>query len=457
MDPINLFSRYEGGDDPEEDQLSRAFLTQLRLSPVAHMTFLDLIRERQGERSASRISPSELLGNPVEFATQECQLRREGGRLLSVVLTRAPWRTHRDVQPTQDARRYDGVVYYGDEAVIIIENKPREDEAQLKAISSLLEHEMCPNVPTDGEFNIDPFAVNVLWSDILERWMRLADSDALQRSERLALRDFQELVQALFPDLFPYSSIRSCARSVGPLRERCGAVLKLIAADRVEREGIKDYYISLGTGPVTKIYLGPDPGEDTRILPVERIRLQMFPALMTGQAREFYRDPAVNPDSFLALVGHKWDLAPHLVFRVRGARPKFEAKIVADFRRYFDFWRDNPNCICGNMPRESATDQWWRKLVEAGLVEEQQGRALFEAFTEREPINACPGWKIAFSWNLARAEQLDSQRLVSGAKGTAFTTEGRDKIREAFQAMGQDFDSFLRQDGGATTPENRTS
>ena len=451
MDPINLFSRYEGGEDPEEDQLSRAFLTQLRLSPVAHMTFLDLIRERQGERSASRISPSELLGNPVEIATQECQLRRGGGRLFSVVLTREPWRTERRVEPTVKDRRYDGVVYYGDEAVIIIENKPREDEARLKAISVLLEHEMCPNVPTDGEFNIDPYAVNVLWSEILERWMKLADSDMLQRSERLALRDFQELVQTMFPDLFPYSSIRSCAQAVGPLRERCGAILKLIAADRVRREGIREYYLSLGSGPVAKIYLGPDPVEDSRVLPVERIRLQMFPALMTGQAQEFYRDAELNPDSFLALVGQGWHLAPHLVFRVRGSGPKFEAKIVCDLPRYFGFWRDNPKWTRGNMPREFAAEQWWSKLVEAGIVEEEQGRALLGAFTEREGINACPGWKLSFPWNLDQAEQLDSQRLIPSAKETAFIAVVHDRIRQAFQAMGQDFDSFLRQDGGAKT------
>jgi hypothetical protein len=449
MDPINLFSRYEGGEDPEEDQLSRAFLTQLRLSPVAHMTFLDLIRERQGERSASRISPSELLGNPVEFATQECHVRREGGRLLSVVLTREPWGTELCVHPTENGRRYDGVVYYGDEAVIIIENKPREDEGQLKAISSLLEHEMCPNVPADGQFIIDPFAVNVLWSDILERWMRLADSDALQRSERLALRDFQELVQAIFPDLFPYSSIRSCVRAVGPLRERCGAILKLIAPDRVEREGIRDYYISIGTGPVTKIYLGPDPGEDTRILPVEQVRLRMFPALMTGQAREFYRDPGLNPDTFLALPDQKWDIAPHLVFRVRGATPKFEAKIVADFRQYFDFWRENPDCICGNMSRESKAGQWWSTLVKAGIVEETQRTAMLGAFTPREGINACPGWKTSFPWNIDVAEQLDSQRLVPGSKETAFTASVREKIRQVFRAMSQDFDNLLMQAGDA--------
>jgi hypothetical protein len=453
MDPINLFSRYEGGDDPEEDQLSRAFLTQLRLSPVAHMTFLDLIRERQGERSASRISPSELLGNPIEIATQECQLRRGGGRLFSVVLTREPWRTERCVEPTAKVRRYDGVVYYGDDAVIIIENKPREDEAQLKEISGLLEHEMCPNVPTDGEFSIDPFAVNVLWSDILDRWMKLADSDMLQRSERLALRDFQELVQTMFPDLFPYSSIRSCAQAVGPLRERCGAILKLVAPDRVRREGIREYYISLGTGPVAKIYLGPDPAEDTRVLPVERIRLQMFPALMTGQAKEFYRYAGLNPDSFLALAGKGWQLAPHLVFRVRGSGPKFEAKIVGNLPRYFGFWRDNPKWIRGNMTREFAAEQWWSKLVEEGIVEEEQGKALLGSFTEREGVNACPGWKVSSHWNVERAEQRDSQRVVPGSKETAFTAEVRDKIREAFQAMGQNFDSFLRQAGGATPPK----
>jgi hypothetical protein len=364
-------------------------------------------------------------------------------RVLSVVMTREPWMTERCVEPTERARRYDGVLYYGDETVIIIENKPREDEGQLKAISSLLEHEMCPNVLADGKFNIDPIPVNVLWSEILERWMKLADSDALQRSERLALRDFQELIQAMFPDLFPYSTLRSCARAIGPLRERSGAILKLIATEHVEREGIREYYISFGSGHVTKIYLGPDPAEDSRILPVERIRLQMFPALMTGQAQDFYRDPSLSPDPFLELSNQGWEIGPHLVFRVRGGRPKFEAKIVADTRRYFDFWRDHPTWIKGNMQREFAAEQWLNKLAEAGLVEETQRTALLSAFTEREGVNACPGWKISFSWNIEMAEQLDGQRLVPGSKETAFIAAVGEKLRAAFRAMGQDFDRLV--------------
>jgi hypothetical protein len=103
------------------------------------------------------------------------------------------------------------------------------------------------------------------------------------------------------------------------------------------------------------------------------------------------------------------------------------------------------------MPREFAAEQWWSKLVEAGIVEEEQGRALLGAFTEREGINACPGWKLSFPWNLDQAEQLDSQRLIPSAKETAFIAVVHDRIRQAFQAMGQDFDSFLRQDGGAKT------
>jgi hypothetical protein len=71
------------------------------------------------------------------------------------------------------------------------------------------------------------------------------------------------------------------------------------------------------------------------------------------------------------------------------------------------------------------------------------------AFTPREGINACPGWKTSFPWNIDVAEQLDSQRLVPGSKETAFTASVREKIRQVFRAMSQDFDNLLMQAGDA--------
>jgi hypothetical protein len=98
-------------------------------------------------------------------------------------------------------------------------------------------------------------------------------------------------------------------------------------------------------GHVSKIYLVPSSRYDYEDLPVERIRLQIFPALTTEAARQFYSDRRLKQKSFLALADQGWELAPRLVFRVGDAPPRFEATVPADARKYFSFWRRNPRWL----------------------------------------------------------------------------------------------------------------
>ncbi len=56
----------------------------------------------------------------------------------------------------------------------------------------------------------------------------------------------------------------------------------------------------------------------------------------------------------------------------------------------------------------------------------------------------CPGWRLRYQWPLAEAERLDSLRTSPGAQQTAFIATVRDKIGEAFGAMGQDFDGHVK-------------
>jgi hypothetical protein len=71
-----------------------------------------------------------------------------------------------------------------------------------------------------------------------------------------------------------------------------------------------------------------------------------------------------------------------------------------------------------------------------------EGEELLQAFTAREAINVCPGWQMSYSWKIDDAERLDSRR-TGQFKRSDFGARVEVKLREAFSAMGQDFDGMI--------------
>lgn len=147
MHKLNYFFRFRDLEDSDENELTRALLAILRLVPATHFAFLDLIRERQRPGSVPSLVPSILLGLEPDIRTQEGIIHRESGYLISIVLTRVPWQTSLPVIRTEEIRCYDGVLYYGEDWIFILENKPKDDPPPAQT----LEHQMCPNLPEGSE------------------------------------------------------------------------------------------------------------------------------------------------------------------------------------------------------------------------------------------------------------------------------------------------------------------
>ncbi|MBS1827752.1 MAG: hypothetical protein JST93_20740 [Acidobacteria bacterium] len=409
------------------------------------MAFLDLVREKQKSEPALPAA-SKLLGGQALIESQQTTIDCEGN-LISVVMTREPWSTHKLVTHTEEARRYDGVLYYRDDDwVIILENKPREIvfSSELRAI---LEKEMCPNLPAGSQMTINPHAVNVVWRDILLRLDALGQSGMIHGPEKTLLEDFRSYVHRHFPILNPYSSLAACDRSAEAVRQRCGEILDLIAPGHMRREGLQEYMIEFTHGYAGRIYLQPEPVDPTRVQPVTQIRLLLYPALKTVQAQKFYSDKRIDQRRFLGLSS-QWNLQPELAFRVRGTRPNFTATVAADGEKYFVYWRSHHEDMKGNRERDLVAGQLWDRWVASGLVLEAEREAFRAAFTAKQQVNVCPGWRLSHTWNIATAEGLDSKRRPQD-ESTDFVEAVRGKLAEAYRAMGAEFGDFI----DATTSE----
>jgi hypothetical protein len=116
--------------------------------------------------------------------------------------------------------------------------------------------------------------------------------------------------------------------------------------------------------------------------------------------------------------------------------------VLINSARYFSFWLSHPEMIRGNIDRELVATEWWDEWAEAGMVRPDDREQICKRFSERQKVNVCPGFRLRYSWSLPEAERLDSLRTSS-----VFVAAVRDQIREAFQAIGQDFDGLVKRGG----------
>ena len=304
--------------------------------------------------------------------------------------------------------------------------------------------------------------MNLVWRDVLASFDRLAHSRVIHGSELRVLEDFRALIHSRFPYLNPYSTIGGCGGNVEALRERFNAILEQIAPGRVDQErgAMPDYYIELTDGNgsyVGRIYLRPDPdngGEEGTS--VEGIVLEMFPALTVPQAQWFYRE--VNLENFCGaegLPGKGWTVRPHLTLRVRAAI-RLYPRVSLDSKRYFSFWSSNPQMVKGGRDREEVATKWWDEWGSSEMVHSDDRKLVLARFSEKQKVKVCPGWLVSYPWAIAEAERLDSQQNGPNSLGTRFVTAVRQKIKEAFQAMGQDIDELLKKEAaleGRLVPE----
>ena len=114
MSEPNCFRPIDDLPPHHENRLTAAFLSLLRACPVAHLSFLDLLRDvqlRKPCRYSPTISPTALLSQSADIRTQEGRIEIEDGELVSVALTSKPWLTEVPVTRTARIPVYDGILY----------------------------------------------------------------------------------------------------------------------------------------------------------------------------------------------------------------------------------------------------------------------------------------------------------------------------------------------------------
>lgn len=137
MDRLNYFNPYQSKEAYHEDQLTRAFLVVLKYSFHAMASFYDYCHSKYPEggnnqEEADQALPRlhELLADQWEIDTQRGNPPIKTNKLLSVFITNLPNDfekeriRNRKIEAIERNAVYDGVIRFGDELTLLIENKP---------------------------------------------------------------------------------------------------------------------------------------------------------------------------------------------------------------------------------------------------------------------------------------------------------------------------------------------
>src|ERR1039458_6110262 len=196
-DPLNFFEPFENLPPGHENQLTRALLLVLRLSPIAHGAWLARV-------AAER----RLIDLPEpEYVTQQREIKIEADPdepvpLVSVFLTPAAgFDDSAVVQAATRGQVLDAIITYPGELVVVVENKIAADRNWQAANINIT------GVAVDIGAGQKP--TTVLWPDLLADFNAILERQLVGGAERAVVSDFQIYAEDHFPGLGPAQTLRT--------------------------------------------------------------------------------------------------------------------------------------------------------------------------------------------------------------------------------------------------------
>jgi hypothetical protein len=410
-DRLNFFEPFERLAPHHENQLTRALLVLLRLSPLVHTAWLKLIAPA---RELHRLGPATF--NTQRAAVQEAGGGEEAAELISVYLApERPLSGGGVIVESDRAQVLDAVIDYGGELIVVVENKIGEaDDLQARHLNFTGAKVRL----ADGQA-----AVVVLWRDLIEAIVALRERDLFGGAEAAVVSDFLSYVEDNFTELGPFRTLALARGSEYRVRRRLRAVLGEAAGDEA-RESAYAPYIPTPAGAVAgkNAYLRQHPDKP------QTIELALYPADTLTQARVFYaRTDAVKGLRQLA-AEPGWAAGPNFHFGYMQTGYAWTATDL-DLGAYLDLWT---RWIDEEHSRDrSEWDDYWSWLEAHGLAAAADRAEFDRHFTHTRRPDACPrpGLWLSRSWSLDEAAELD-------ARGR-FALQVRESLNEALTTLGE--------------------
>lgn len=414
---LNVFEPYAELARGHEDQLTRAAMIVLRLVPLAREALLRAI----GEPPLSHLPDCavELQAAHVVDPTEQSAARGQGvrrGRLVSVFLTPdfEPPQIAREIVETDAGQRFDGVLRFDPELVVLLESKVCRRWARRNG------HRVAELNLGGVRFGQRRTCV-LRWHDLLEQWWRLTEIGVLAPAEHALVQDMLDYVHRDFAELLPFGSLRRVGSDPVRRRWRLRSLLRAASGLEPERIGLAHVRLdtTLGAGSVQRAALDFDERD--------RLMVHAWPGELKPQAKRLYRGGDVRAERLCALGARPgWHVEPQpiLAFRSAPRRARLYLTCRLDALSYAERWRDEDWPYAGAHPPDTIRSELWPWLLRRGYASPQDTARLdqFLRTLGRRRAHLRPSLHVARSWSWRTAERLEDEGRLVGEIRAALAT-----------------------------------
>ena len=418
MNKLNYF------DGIHENNLTRAYLVLLKHSSHAFFTFFEYCRSKHTPSTKEKsISLIDYLDQGWEIETQKTNPKINTNYLLSVLITDTNLKSNDiSIKSTERNAIYDGIITFGNNLTIVIENKPRSSNVWFEQLNPSRQ-----NLAEDTIVYSNPAILE--WKEIIKQLGYLLSIVTLSGYEKIMIDDFLSFIDETFPYLNPYESFHQCKGNTELLNRRINNLLKSIVLDENKVLYHKGwaYCILTPYQQIQQIGLVLTRNEKEWWL-----ELSLYFADTQRQAISFYKSNL----SIGYLENSDWDLYPnfHVSFMTSGLI-WFKSYSVS---HYLDFWKNNIGEIY--QQKKDAVPNYIKWLADEKVIDltsDKEGELQNKFYnTAMQTLNICPGFGIIYRIDSKLAEQLDK----SGELKFLIA----EKIKEGLQVIGIDASDLIK-------------
>lgn len=302
--------------------------------------------------------------------------------------------------------RYDGIIQYGSDLLVVIESKLYATASNLQALQI--------NAGGLSHANTKARFAAVRWQELLDRWWNLTELGVLGPAEAEVLSDFFDNAEENFGDLLPYTDLERCGENRARRVRRLKTILEKATGFSAE---VRDVSGHAGVKFPSKVV-----AFDRMSLFIEgdNLVLSVWPAELAPQYKHVYSD-SKRAEALIALTEDPaWRVATNLYlayWRASGPQRWYPERHL-DGPSYIRQWvQDFHDHRAGRRPREDVNDPAFRSwLVERNYASESEMTDLDE-WAEKLPMDKFdirPSIQVTHSWHLADALVRDrTDQLVA--------------------------------------------
>lgn len=420
---LNVFEPYRELSRGHEDQLTRAAMIVLRLVPLAREALLAAIGEPSQSQLPDCIVDMQATNivDPSEENVAAGEVER--GRLVSVFLTpdTEPFELAEEVSDTDENQRFDGVLRFDPDLVVVLESKVCRRWARRNG------HRVA-ELNLGGTRFAERRTSLLRWHDLLESWWRLVELGVLGPAEQAIVKDVLSYAHQDFGQLLPFGTLRRVGSDPVRRKWRLRSLLREATGIVPERAGLVHVRLDTALGALSLQRAALD-------IEQERLTLHLWPGELKAQAEQLYAGGRV--ENLCELLDEDgpgaWQVKPQplLGFRNAPVRTRVYLTCRLDPAEYARRWQGEDWKQVGAHHRNHILPELWPWLLERGYASECDYARLdpFLHALGRRFAHLRPSIHVSRAWDWNEAERLDDEGFLA--------SEIRDALNRVLGLLGE--------------------